>query len=183
MSVINIGTAQKQWTMVAATNTDGALLGVGEYLFKQSLASPPTGVEVVTIPGGSDTSTTFSLMFYGKGGNGKVAYAQAWGITEVPAGMGVEYVGKYLFRLKLHMGAGSANSGAFASGPWYFIERIEVEEDCTATPPGVRFAGTAAGGCAEMTLDSLGFSKIVIQLTNEDEVDSSDEIGFLWRPL
>lgn len=186
MPVIGIGADQSKWAFAAPTDSTAALLAEGEYAYKTILNgnNPTAGYNLLTLA----ESNTLALMFYGKNADGLIATARIWGLSAVPTG-GItpdNFIGTYLGTVSIVLGNTEASTGLFNDGvsAFRFAEQANPTDDKTNTPPGMRLVGDAPLGSAVLLFDTIGYSRVIVQLTNiTNDVPgtATTKVGLLWR--
>lgn len=99
------------------------------------------------------------VQFWGEGNNNSEAKGRAWALSSKAGATDTKYA-MYLGSFDLTLGtADGPHSGT------KFIDTIEVTEDKSPTPPGVRLAGAVDNGVAQLIIDGLGAEHIIIEIT------------------
>lgn len=195
---VTLGTAKTDWQVpldssAAALTTEAVLEDPGTnagFLSEVPSVDIPNGRFVLTMPtaaGDDQVSSSVQLGFFGEGAASKVLKARIWAISKTSDDE-VETAGAwgiYLGELEIILGAkfytGTGGAAPFsASGKTYrFADTINIVEDYSSTPPGMRLVGAGTGAFATLLLDGLGATAIVVSLV----IDDATSAGLTWRVL
>jgi hypothetical protein len=183
-TVYAIGTNQTLWSYLAPLTYSGVLHDNSAYAHRVNAVNWPsdTGSGVYVV-GSLAEANNFALTFFGAGEDDDAAEVKIWGISQTTFAVSTsEYIGHYLATLKVYLGSATATGGSFGTGTVQFVDRIDVVDDATNSPPGLRIIGDASGGRAIVLHDSLGFKAYAIQLRRTaDTAGWADSIGVLTR--
>lgn len=183
-----IGTVQNKFTFSTPTGNSAALHSPGQYVFSGFPMSLTQGSVLLTLPAPTNETNQCVLKFHAKktgggDGSGQKSQVRVWGGRRQPrTGVTDDYSGTYLFTLETVTGTKTVNVSSFGgSGPYNLVTQVNILDDQTNTPPGLRLVGTVAGGdgWVEVIFDTTGYSFLVVELTNIDTTD----VGFVWSTL
>ena len=95
-----------------------------------------------------------------------------------------KYIGSHLADVKPRVADKTITGMMYGDDPTNVCDDIEVVEDTTSTPPGIRIIGNTTKSNAGILIDPMGCKKLVVQMAKGEYSSTSDlTVGVCWRPM
>ena len=175
---VNIVTAENDW--IYGGTYSGVNQGLSAFDTYSHSTTPWTssGKRFVITP---LESNGIVLRYFGRSAAGKKGRSRLWQVARTVVSLGVyNYLAVPAAEVEVALGSKDVSGGVF--GTTYKVgQTISVVQDGTNTPPGIRLLGNGLGGFADMLIDRVGNSQLIIEL--ENPTNETVELGFFYRPV
>lgn len=176
---VTIVTNQNGWTKASGGSL--TLAGKGDYNYLATgLPSATAGRTVLT---SLAEANNLMLTAFGAGSAAR-AKMRIWAFNNIGNTASPQPVlGMFLADLEFTFGTTPYSGGVFGSTS-YLPHTIEILDDSTNSPPGIRIVGATAPGeeaLAALIFDSMGFSAFVIECENDGTPAAN--AGPIYRPI